>query len=174
MTTMRSISLLTALTVVAAATPAAAQMTAKPAAPKHADMKAMGGAHETMAQLKAEAKVPVATARTSALAQVPSGHVKKWELERENGKLLYSFDIATRGKAGIDEVQIDAITGAVLSNTHETPAMEKAEAKVDAKEARAAKHWTKGAKGEKREEMKEEKREEKKEAKKEMKPVTKP
>ena len=52
-------------------------------------------------------------AKKTALAQVPKGWVKASELEREGGKLLYSFDIASKGKAGIDEVQIDAITGTV-------------------------------------------------------------
>ena len=176
MSRIRSITFVTAMSAVAAlAVPAAAQTTPKPAASRHAEVKMAAGAHdmqkgapaqhETMAQLKAEAKVSAKAARTTALAQVPGGHVKKWELERENGKLLYSFDIASKGKAGIDEVQVDAISGAVLSNTHETPAMEKAEAKADAKEARAGKTWTKGAKAEKKEEMKEEKKEEKKEAK---------
>lgn len=116
-------SILTALTAIVVALPAAAQMQAKSAAPPH----------ESMAQLKAEAKVSKQAARATALAQVPSGKVKSGELEREDGRLLYSFDIATKGKSGIDEVQIDAITGAVLSNTHETPAMEKAEAEADAK-----------------------------------------
>ena len=102
---------------------------AKPAAAKH----------ETMKQLKAEAMITEKAARTTALAQVPGGHVRKWELEREDGKLLYSFDIASKGKAGIDEVQVDAITGTVISNKHETPAMEKAEKKADRAEMKAEK-----------------------------------
>ena len=116
--------ILMAIMAIVVALPAAAQMQAKTVAPSH----------ETMAQLKAEAKISKKAARATAQAQVPRGNVKSGELERENGRLLYSFDIATKGKSGIDEVQIDAITGAVLSNTHETPAMEKAEAKADAKE----------------------------------------
>ena len=28
------------------------------------------------------------------------------ELEKENGKLIYSYDIKTEGKSGIDEVQV--------------------------------------------------------------------
>ena len=95
--------------------------------------------HETMAQLRAEAKVSETAAKATALAKVPGGRVKSSELERENGKLLYSFDIATRGKTGIDEVQVDAITGAVIGGVvHETPKMEKAEARAEAKEAKAA------------------------------------
>ncbi len=95
--------------------------------------------HETMAQLKAEAKITEAAAKATALAKVPGGRVKSSELERENGKLLYSFDIATKGKSGIDEVQVDAITGALIGGVvHETPKMEKAEARAEAKEAKAA------------------------------------
>jgi uncharacterized membrane protein YkoI len=125
MKTTRGISVLTAMAAVAfAATTAAAQAPAASAAPAK---------HETMKQLKAEAKVTEKAARATALAQVPGGKVTKHELERENGKLLYSYDIATKGKTGIDEVQVDAVTGTVLSNKHETPAMEKAEAAADAK-----------------------------------------
>jgi uncharacterized membrane protein YkoI len=100
--------------------------------------------HETQAQLRAEAKIPAATARATALAKVPGGRVKKYELERENGHLLYSFDITSKGKTGVDEVQVDAITGAVLSNVHETPKDEKAEAKAEAKEAKAGAKSKKG------------------------------
>ena len=131
MKTTRGISIVTAMAVITlAASPAGAQVVSPPAA---------AAKHETMKQLRAEAKIPEKAARATALAQVPGGKVKSGELERENGKLLYSFDIATKGKSGIDEVQIDAITGTVLSNKHETPAMEKEEAKADAKEHAARK-----------------------------------
>ncbi len=140
MQSTRGLSLLTALAAVTlTAAPAQAQATKSP--PKH----------ETAAQLKAEAKVTEKAARATALAQVPGGRIRSGELERENGKLLYSFDVATKGKTGIDEVQVDAITGTVLSNKHETPAMEKAEAKADAQQHAAhkahgkAKHDTKKA-----------------------------
>ncbi|MEO7711926.1 MAG: PepSY domain-containing protein [Gemmatimonadaceae bacterium] len=123
MHTHHRLPILTTIVAIIVALPASMQAQATKAAPPH----------ETMAQLKAEAKVSSSTARATALALVPKGKVKSGELERENGRLIYSFDIATKGKSGIDEVQVDAITGTVLSNTHETPAMEKAEAKADAK-----------------------------------------
>ena len=152
MKTTRSIPLIAALTAISLASPAAAQIAAQ----------AVPAKHETMKQLKAEAKVTEKAARATAIAQVPGGKVRSGELERENGKLLYSFDIATKGKAGIDEVQVDAITGTVLSNKHETPAMEKAEAKAEKKEAKAARRWRKGAKSAMKGEKKEEKAEMKK------------
>ncbi|MCY7379326.1 MAG: PepSY domain-containing protein [Gemmatimonadaceae bacterium] len=139
MHTHHRLPILTAIMAIIVALPAVTQAQAGKTA----------SAHETMAQLKAEAKVSSNTARATALALVPQGKVKSGELERENGRLLYSFDIATKGKSGIDEVQIDAITGAVLSNTHETPAMERAEAKADAKEhaaPKASKPHARGAK----------------------------
>ena len=100
--------------------------------------------HETQAQLEAQAKVSMAAAKATALAKVPGGWVKSSELEREHGKLLYSFDIATKGKNGIDEVQIDAITGAQIGAVvHESAKDEKAEAKAEAKEAKATKKMKK-------------------------------
>jgi uncharacterized membrane protein YkoI len=141
MKTTRGISILTAMAAVAlAASSAAAQAPAAPAVPAK---------HETMKQLQAEAKVAEKSARATALTQVPGGKVTKHELERENGKLVYSYDIATKGKTGIDEVQIDAVTGTVLSNKHETPAMEKAEATAGAK-AHVAHKAHKKAKAEKK------------------------
>jgi uncharacterized membrane protein YkoI len=144
MNTTRGISMLAAIAAVTlAVAPLGAQATAKPATAKAPAAKPAAAtampAHETPAQLKTEAKVPEKTARATALAQVPGGRVTKHELERENGKLLYSYDIATKGKGGIDEVQVDAITGTLLSNKHETAAMEKAEAKADAKQHAARK-----------------------------------
>jgi uncharacterized membrane protein YkoI len=120
--THRSIAFLAALAALTlAASPAAAQ-----------------AKHETQAQLKKEAKVSMVVAKKTALAAVPKGWVKSSELEREHGKLLYSFDIASKGKSGIDEVQIDAITGAQIGGVvHESPTTEKKEAKTEAKAAKA-------------------------------------
>jgi uncharacterized membrane protein YkoI len=128
--TNRSVALLAGIAAIAlTASAAGAQATTK---------------HETQAQLRAEAKIPMATAKATALAKVPGGRVKSSELERENGHLLYSFDIATKGKPGIDEVQIDALTGAQIGSVvHETPKDEKNEAKAEAREAKAAKKMKK-------------------------------
>lgn len=74
-------------------------------------------------------KAEVATA--TALAKVPGGRVQSAEIEQEDGKLIYSFDIKVAGKSGIDEVNVDAKTGAVLGVAHETPADEVKEARAD-------------------------------------------
>jgi uncharacterized membrane protein YkoI len=129
--TSRNMMLVTLAAMTLSAAPAFAQAAkgTKPAAKQ-----------ETQAQLKAETKVSMADAKKTALTQVPKGRVKASELEREKGKLLYSFDIATKGKSGIDEVQVDAITGALIGGVvHENAAAEKKEAAAEKKEAAAGK-----------------------------------
>jgi uncharacterized membrane protein YkoI len=88
---------------------------------------------ESQAALQREAKIAEATARATALAQVPNGTVKSSELEREHGKLIYSYDISVPGKTGIEEIAVNAIDGSVVSREHETPAMEKKEAALEKK-----------------------------------------
>jgi uncharacterized membrane protein YkoI len=122
MRTIRFASL--ALVAVATATVAGAQQPTK----HHAKV-------ETQAQLEKEAKLTMAQARALATRTVPGAAIQAGEIERENSKLIYSFDMKTKGKAGIDEVNIDAMTGKVLGNQHESPKDESAEAKADAKAA---------------------------------------
>lgn len=85
------------------------------------------------AKLKAEAKIGEAEARATAMKQVPKGTIQSGELEREGGRLIYSFDIKVAGKRGIEEVNVDAMTGAVVAHEHESPAAEKREAAQEAK-----------------------------------------
>src|ERR1700694_4582458 len=88
---------------------------------------------ESQADLQKEAKISMEKAREIALKKVP-GKIKQEELEREKGKLIYSFDITVKGKSGIEEVAVDALTGDVISVEHETPKKEAAEKKQEAKE----------------------------------------
>jgi len=90
--------------------------------------------HETQADLQKEAKISEADARATALKQVPNGTVKSEELEREHGKLIYSYDITVPGKSGIQEVNVNAIDGTVVAKEHESAKTEKKEAKAEAKE----------------------------------------
>jgi len=89
---------------------------------------------ESQATLRKEAKITEEAATATALAQVPNGKIKSSELERENGKLIYSFDISVPGKSGIDEVNVNAIDGTVVAKSHEGPKAEKKEAAAEAKE----------------------------------------
>jgi uncharacterized membrane protein YkoI len=76
---------------------------------------------ETDAQLLKEAKVTRAQAEHAALGKVPNGKITSGEIERENGKLIWSFDIAKPGAKNITEVQVDAMTGVIASVKVETP-----------------------------------------------------
>ncbi|HEY0513946.1 MAG TPA: PepSY domain-containing protein [Thermoanaerobaculia bacterium] len=80
------------------------------------------------ADLAKQAKISLDTARATALAKVPNGQVRSEELEKEHGKLIYSFDIAVPGKSGIEEVNVNAITGKVVNKHHESAASERREA----------------------------------------------
>lgn len=70
-------------------------------------------------------KIGMKRAREIAAKQA-SGTIKSSELEKENGKLVYSFDVRN-AKGTITEVQIDAYTGAVVSVEEEDAAKEAAE-----------------------------------------------
>ena len=94
---------------------------------------------ESQADLQKEAKMTMADARAMALRTVPNSTIQAGEIEREGGKLIYSFDMKTAGRSGIDEVNIDAMTGKLIAKQHESPKDERAEAKADAKAAAKAK-----------------------------------
>ena len=66
-----------------------------------------------------EAKVSKQDAQATAAAKVPNGTFKESELEKENGKLIWSFDFATPDTTDITEVNVDAITGGVVNIEHE-------------------------------------------------------
>ncbi len=89
---------------------------------------------ETQAQLQAEAKVTQAAAQKTALSKVPKGKIKSSELEREHGKLIWSFDISTPGSKNITEVQVDAKTGKIVVLQVETPKDQAKEKAADKKE----------------------------------------
>lgn len=91
------------------------------------------GKPESQAALMREAKVSKAVATKTAMAKVPGGKIQSSEIERENGKLIYSFDIKVKGKSGIEEVNVNAMTGAIVNQEHEGAKAEKAEAVKDAK-----------------------------------------
>ncbi len=82
------------------------------------------------ASLKSEARISVEDARATASKKVP-GAIKEEELEKENGKLVYSFDIQVAGQAGITEVQVSAIDGSIVSVEKEDAAAEAKEKKAD-------------------------------------------
>ncbi len=85
------------------------------------------------AALTKEAKISKADAEKTALAKVRNGSIKSGEIEREHGKLVWSFDLTQPRMKGVTEIQVDAITGRIASRKRETPAQEAAEAKAEAR-----------------------------------------
>ena len=85
------------------------------------------------AKLMAEAKVSKDDAQKTALAKVPNGTIKKGELEKEKGKLIWSFDLTTPDTKDITEVNVDAITGDVVSVEKEAAESEAKKAAEDKK-----------------------------------------
>jgi len=88
-----------------------------------------------MAGLLPQAKVSKAAATKTALAAVPNGSLKEdAELEKENGKLVWSFDITKPDTSTITEIMVDAVTGSIVSNEKENAMDQKKEAAADKKE----------------------------------------
>src|SRR5437588_4686150 len=75
----------------------------------------LGAAEETQADLKTQAKITQAEAEKAALAKVPNGKIKAAELEKEHGKLIWSFDISMPKSKNIIEIQVDATSGTLVS-----------------------------------------------------------
>lgn len=93
----------------------------------------VAAAGESQAALKAQAKITQEEATKSALAKVPGGKIKSAEIEREHGKLIWSFDISMPKSASITEVQVDAKSGKIVSTQVETPKDQAKEAAADKK-----------------------------------------
>jgi hypothetical protein len=98
------------------------------------------GCTTSQAKLEAQARVTKGDAQNIALAKVPGGTVKECELEKEKGKLIWSFDIETPGSQDITEVQVDATTGKVIAVEKETPADQNKE-KKEKEETRPKAHY---------------------------------
>lgn len=94
-----------------------------------------GESQQNQAALAREAQITMEQARATALTRA-AGTVEAGELEREHGRLVYSFDIRN-AKGTIDEVQVSAISGKIVRVEHENKKQEAAE---KSKEAREKKH----------------------------------
>jgi uncharacterized membrane protein YkoI len=88
-------------------------------------------AEQSEAELLKHARVTKHQAKKIALARVRHGTIKSAELEKENGMLIWSFDIAQSRKKEITEVWVDATTGKITAVDVETPIGEKKEAAED-------------------------------------------
>jgi uncharacterized membrane protein YkoI len=92
----------------------------KPAFAVLAAALAMGSSLFAQQPAPREANIIAATrARDIALASVPDNFgILSETLKNKDGLVVYEFDIRTAGK-GHQEVRVDAVTGAVVSNHHE-------------------------------------------------------
>ena len=90
-----------------------------------------GESKSSQAALSKEAKITMEQAQKTALAK-EAGKIQSKEIEREKGRLIYSFDIKTAD--GIHEVNIDAMTGEVVEDTVESAAAEAKEKAADKKQ----------------------------------------
>jgi uncharacterized membrane protein YkoI len=90
------------------------------------------GKTDEQAAMQKEARISLEKAREIAVKKAP-GKVESSELEREHGKLIYSFDIRT-SKTEITEVNVSAIDGKIIAVAHESAKKEADEKKKEALE----------------------------------------
>jgi uncharacterized membrane protein YkoI len=105
-------------------------------APKGAMTEAVqeekGESSEEQARLAKQARITMEQAREIALKRAP-GNVEGSELEKEHGKLVYSFDIRN-AKGTITEVQVSALSGKIVRVEHENKKQEAEEKRQEEKE----------------------------------------
>jgi|KBSSwiS6_1023812.scaffolds.fasta_scaffold21861_2 hypothetical protein len=80
-------------------------------------------------------KIGEARARTVGLSEV-AGTIQSTKVEREGGKLIYSFGAMRPNFSCVEEVHVDTLTGCDLSRRHEGATKEAAEAKFEKLEAK--------------------------------------
>src|SRR4029077_14886601 len=84
-------------------------------------------AQRSETELPKQARVTKHQAKKIALARVKRGAIKCVELEKENGVLIWSVDIAQPPKKDLTDVWVDATTGKITAVEVETPITEKKE-----------------------------------------------
>jgi len=84
-------------------------------------------AQQSETELLKQARVTKQQAKKIALARVKRGAIKRVELEKENGLLIWSVDIAQPLKKDLTDVLVDATTGKITAVEVETPITEKKE-----------------------------------------------
>lgn len=66
-----------------------------------------------------EARITEDSAAKVAMARIPNGRIRAVELEREHGKLIYSYELKVPHRSGVEEVNVNAIDGSVVNVEHE-------------------------------------------------------
>ncbi len=99
---------------------------------KESRQNGAGESEQNQAALARKAKITMDQARATALTRA-AGTVESSELEREHGRLVYSFDIRN-AKGTIDEIQVSAISGQVVRVEHENKKQEATEKRKEGRE----------------------------------------
>ena len=84
-------------------------------------------ARQDETKLLKQARITKLEAKKIALTRVKRGAIKCVELERENGVLIWSVDVARPRKNDLTDVWVDATTGKITTVEQETPLFEKKE-----------------------------------------------
>ena len=84
-------------------------------------------AQQSETELLKQARVTKHQAKKIALARVRHGAIKCVELQKENGVLTWSVDIAQPRQKDLTDVWVDATTGKITAVQVETPITEKEE-----------------------------------------------
>jgi uncharacterized membrane protein YkoI len=84
-------------------------------------------AQQSETELLKQARITKYQAKKIALDRVRHGAIKRVELQKENGVLIWSVDIAQPPKKDLTDVWVDATTGKITAVEVETPITEKKE-----------------------------------------------
>ena len=84
-------------------------------------------AQQSETELLKQARVTKHQAKKIALARVKRGAIRCVKLEKKNGLLIWSVDIAQPPKKDLTDVWVDATTGKITAVEVETPITEKKE-----------------------------------------------
>ncbi len=129
----RKVTMLLALTLLAVGAPSvSAPLYSQGGTSQKKAKKAESAVKDSM---KTEAKIGRKEAEAIALKEVPRGKVKVHSLDRVNGQLVRTFDITVKGKPGVEEVVVDAMTGKVLKHEHVSSVVDAKERRADRKAA---------------------------------------
>lgn len=96
------------------------------------------GQDSKQTKLAKQARITMEQAREIALKRAP-GAIEEEELEKEHGKLVYSFDIRNE-KDTLTEVQVNAKDGSIVSVEEEDAAMEAEEKRKEQQKGNSNTH----------------------------------
>ena len=91
-----------------------------------------GASDQALSKLATVTKEAAQTTALASMKKASTATIASAELEAEHGCLIWSFDVKQQKISGIQEVNVDAGSGKVLSSSHESPRDETVESAQDA------------------------------------------